>query len=419
MSIKYWRPQQIARAQVTTVAITAYDVATTYKVTIGDFTVSVLGQGGTMTTTAAALATAINASTHPYFADLVAANNSSATVTITGVAGLPFIVTSSVSGGTGTIGTATTGTAATGPYHWDEPLNWSDGAVPVDGDDVVINNSSVSILYGLAQSSILLASLRIERSFTGIIGLNKLAVATAVAGTTTNSTAPEYRACYLDIEATIVEIGANYGQDTPAGSGRIMLDLGSAASTITVHSTGQVSTDTGRPAVRLLTGHASTLLDIRSAIGGVGVAADVPGETSTIGTVQVSDTSVASRVRVGAGTTITNFFQTGGNNVLNAAATVTSVSVLGGTLTTEGTYLITTLSMKGGICYANHNNGGSDCVTTLAMSGGLLNTQGSGIDRSFGAATATVGAVIESDQDIVDIPLAMPGGRYRMSLSVQ
>jgi hypothetical protein len=50
----------LAVAQDRRATITAYDVATTYKVTINGKIVSVLGSGGTVTTTAVALAAALN-----------------------------------------------------------------------------------------------------------------------------------------------------------------------------------------------------------------------------------------------------------------------------------------------------------------------------------------------------------------------
>lgn len=45
-----------------TMTVTAYDAATTYRVTIGGVDVDQVGTGGTTTTTAVALTTALNAS---------------------------------------------------------------------------------------------------------------------------------------------------------------------------------------------------------------------------------------------------------------------------------------------------------------------------------------------------------------------
>jgi hypothetical protein len=421
MSSKYWRPQATAVAQVTTIAITAYDVATTYKVTIGGVVVSVLGQGGTTTTTAAALATAINDSTHPYFAALSASNNAGATVTITGIAGLPFTATSSVSGGTGTIGSATEATAATGPYHWDNAENWSDGVVPVDTDDVVVANSSTSILYGLAQSSVALDSLRIEKSFTGMIGLNRLAVATVAAGTTTSSSAPEYRDCYLAIGATVLEIGANWSQDTQTGSGRILINLGTDQSQVVVYDTSKVSTDSGRPAVRLLANNASTTIEVRSAPGGCGVASDVPGETSTIGTLSVSDQSSSSRVKITGGVTITNWTQTGGNNTIIGAgdSTIASVKVEAGTLTVEGNVTLTALEVNGGTVNLNNWTTDSDpIIGTLSLNGGRVATTGASVAQEITTVDVGKDGQFDFDSDGITLTTVTPvGGRMRITAS--
>ena len=95
MGDNYWVGGAVAVAQVVTVALTAYDGATTYKLTVGGVVVSAVGTGGTTTTAAAALAAAWNASTHSYFTGITANNNSSATVTLTAdTAGVPFTVAS-------------------------------------------------------------------------------------------------------------------------------------------------------------------------------------------------------------------------------------------------------------------------------------------------------------------------------------
>ncbi|MGH2437495.1 MAG: hypothetical protein ACRDFA_10920, partial [bacterium] len=83
MATKRWLGTAVAVAQISTVTITAYDIATSYKVTIGGVTVSVVGQGGTTTTTATALKNALAASTHPYFDGITW---TSATNVVTGTA---------------------------------------------------------------------------------------------------------------------------------------------------------------------------------------------------------------------------------------------------------------------------------------------------------------------------------------------
>ena len=98
----YWIGGADAVSQVATTQITAFDAATTYKVTIGGITVSVAGDTDA-DTTAAALKAALSGSDHPYF---TAITWTVATDTITGTAataGVPFVFSTSATGGTGTI----------------------------------------------------------------------------------------------------------------------------------------------------------------------------------------------------------------------------------------------------------------------------------------------------------------------------
>jgi hypothetical protein len=160
-----WIGGASAVAQVTTVQVTAYDAASTYKLTVGAQVISTIAAGG-VNATATALAAAWNASTHPYFA-AVTAVASTDTVTLTAdTAGVPFVVTSSKTGGTGTIGAASTSTASAGPNDYSTAANWSLGAVPVNSDEVYIRGNVVVILWGLAQSGVTPALLSIEKTVT-------------------------------------------------------------------------------------------------------------------------------------------------------------------------------------------------------------------------------------------------------------
>jgi hypothetical protein len=98
MATKYWLGTATAVAQVDTVQITAYDVTTTYTLTVGGVDVETLGVTDA-TGTATALAAAWNTSTHAYFTG-VTASSTTDTVTLTAdVAGVEFTAASSVTGG--------------------------------------------------------------------------------------------------------------------------------------------------------------------------------------------------------------------------------------------------------------------------------------------------------------------------------
>ncbi len=370
MATTYWLGRAVAVAGVYTAQVTAYDAATTYGIDINGVEINVPGNTD-VNTTASDLQVALDASTHPYFAALTW---TVATDTVTGTAdtaGVPHVMTSVATGGTGTMGAVATATAATGPNFWDNADNWSDGSAPSATDDVIIGATDTSIAWALDQTGTTLGSLTILQTFTGVIGLQSESYATSADGETTDSTVPEPRDTYLKIGADTVDIGEHLGPGAPVGSQRIKYHNDKAgACTHIVHDTA--SSGIGSlPAVRFLGANAAHDYEIRDAPGGVGIATDVPGETATIGDVLVSSDSPATKVYIGSGTTLANYKQRGGNNKLDAAATVTLVQVDGGELDIEGSeaYLITTVTVNGGTVRDKHYHG-TAIVTTLNVNDG-------------------------------------------------
>jgi hypothetical protein len=91
-------------------------------------------------------------------------------VTVSGSAGGPWAVSfdtgivagsnlelitadeTNLTGGAGTQAIAVVETVrSSGPNHWDDPLNWTLDRIPGSGDSVVVEKTSVSMLYGLKQ----------------------------------------------------------------------------------------------------------------------------------------------------------------------------------------------------------------------------------------------------------------------------
>lgn len=366
-------------AQVSTVQVTAYDATTTYTLTVGGIDLSVLGTTD-VNGTAAALQAAWDASTHPYHS-AITATVSTDTVTLTGPSMMPFTVTSSVTTGTGTIGSVTETTAATGPHHWDNADNWST-AVPVNSDDVYIDKPDCRVLWGLDQDSVTLASLTIRNN--PIIGLPSDRVSTNGDASTTDQTATEYRQHYLKIRVTTVRIGEHLQPGSLNGVRRVKLDNQIAtASTTTIFNTGTSALESDLPAVRLLFGDADADLFVRLAQSGVGVAIDESNETSTMGEVVVSDSTTASSVFIGEGVTLTSYEQSGGDNILSAAATVASLEVNGGKLRTEGGYLFTAATINDGSVEMNNAGAGDVVATTVTQDGGEVDCQQNGIAQVF------------------------------------
>lgn len=405
MTTKYFIGGATAVAQVWTGVITAVDATpsnNTFVVTIGGIAVSVAGDTD-VNTTATNLRAALNASTHPYFAAITWSGATGNIIGTGDVPGVPFVAAlTKTGGGTGTVTDFAVTTACAGPSHWDTATNWSDGAVPVDADNVILANISQNICYGLSQSSINLGYLRIEQTYTGKIGLPSFKFATT--GTDAevfNTTAPEYREQYLDIDFDTCDIGQHFGTGAPNGSRRIKIKNSTAnASVITVHNTGSAPEETGMTAVQLITAHADHDVYVRGARAGVGIATGKPGETATVGTVSVSAEDSSTQVILGPGVTVTDYTQNGGNNQVQAAATITSVTVNGGILTLDGDYTVTTLTINSGTVYDNHKKTSGNAVTTLTINGGSLDLTGSSEPRTL-ATVNPDGGSIKADFSVV------------------
>jgi len=387
-----------AVAQVWTGVITAVDATpanNTFTVTIGGIAVTVTGVTS-VAATATALRSALNASTHPYFSSITWSGTAGDIIGTGDVAGVPFIAALTKAGaGTGTVTDFAVTTACAGPSHWSTAANWSGGAVPVDADNVIIANISQNICYGLSQSAINLGYLRIEQTYTGKIGLPSFKFATT--GTDAevfNTSFPEYREQYLDIDFDTCDIGQHFGTGAPSGSRRIKIKNSTTnASVITVHNTGSAPEETGMTAVQLITSHADHDVYVRGARAGVGIATGKPGETATVGTVAVSAEDTQTQVIIGPGTTITDFSQNGGNNQLQAAATITSVLVNDGILTLDGDYTITTLTVNGGTVYDNHKKTSGNAVTTATINGGSVDLSGSSEPRTWATVNPDGGSI--------------------------
>lgn len=417
MTTRVWQGQADATAQVSQAGVTGpFDAATEYQVLIGgEIIVSTIGAAGSVAA-CSGLATDWNASVHPYASNITAVcTGAGATFKLTADgAGVPFTMAVVATGGTGSWTAITTPTANAGPNDWDTPENWSGDTVPVSADDVIFRDSSVDVRWGLDQASVDLASLVIEQTYTGKIGLIRTAVVTGTDGSVATGK-PEYRDHYLDIGWDTCRIGEVLGPGTPAGSSRLKLDNDKAGiSTTEIYNTSSSSADGNLPAVRLLAAHANADLFIRNAQGGVGVAVDDPAETATIGDIEITDQTPASRVFVGEGVTLTNFTQQGGVNTLRSAATVTLARVLGGELTIEGDQAVTTITCLGGTVYPN----ASAAVTTINLDGGTVDGTRSRTPRTWATVNLREpGSSLRADDDVVTITtLNEPDGPYTISV---
>lgn len=331
MANRKWLGQALAVAQVNTVTPTAVNNAT-YTITINNKTVNYTADASaTVAEITAGLTSAFNASTEPEFAEITATDSTTHVTLTADTAGYPFVNTSSATAGTNV--TATT-TANAGPNDWSTADNWSGDAVPVNSDDVFIENSSVDILYGLGQSAVTLTSLTIAQTFTGKIGLPER---------NSNGYA-EYRYTdgYLAIGATTTNVGRGDG----AGSGRIKINYGSVAGTVNVYASGG-AIETGIEPL-LVKGTAFTSINVFGGSVGIGVISQLAGETCTVTTLRL----LGGYVRTGP------------------AATISTKDQYGGVI--DSYFTVTTCNMAGGV----HNHYAST-MSTVQINGGTLNWESS------------------------------------------
>lgn len=360
MATRTWVGGGATQAQVSSATITAYDAATTYRITVtaengATLVISQVGTGGTVSTTATALVAVWNASVSALCTGITATANASAgAVTLTAdSAGVPFTVASSVTGGTGTFGAFSTTTANGGPNDYNCIGNWAEAAVPVANDDVYFRPGATAISYGLNQSVV-----EIDR-FVVLPGF-------AVDMGSVNA--------FLQVD---VEDAKRFEY---SGTGTAYIDVGAAAISPIIKRT---RTATGGQAGLYLKGSALTTVDQQSGV--------VRYVTATITTLVVGPTATAY---IAADCTITTIQNCGGTVVLECAAT--TVNNQSGTLTTEGSGAITTLNLDAGTIYSNS----SGTVTTANADGGTLD-----FTRSRTARTVTNmnfrGATVKYDANVM------------------
>lgn len=342
MSTRVWRGDAPAVAQVDTLTVGGtIEADDLFIITINGKSLSTPAGSTVAATVATTIAAAFNASEIPEFKEITALATSGGALTLTAdVPGVPFtvtVLTTETGGGSAdsqTFGRSAT-TANSGPKDWGTAANWSGGAVPVNSDDVVFENSANDCLYGLDQNAVTLTSLTIKASFTGKIGLPR----NNPLGYT------EYRQRYLKVGATTVKVGQGSG----AGSSRILLDTDTDQTNVEVLSTGSAQGQGEYPLV-WKGSHASNELTLQK-----GVMAICPeyGETAQLDKLYVGfRTNKAGDSTLYCGTGLTNdeVFQSGGT--LTLQSNVTSLSQKGGGVAhLLGSMTVGVLTSTGGQCF--------------------------------------------------------------------
>jgi hypothetical protein len=408
-----WSPNQAYIAQVETYTFTGPSgVGNTYIATTNGKTLTYSSVAGdTATTVATDLYNLLNASTSimPELTEITFANPSTGVVTATAkVAGTPFanvpgtsagLVMSTGNGLSNGIATAHT-TANASPSDVNDATNWlrtnlgntpptSVRQLPQNGDDVVIANTSVPLLWSLDQlKTVQFNTYTRWQSFTGTIGLPE---------NNPNGYA-EWRATYFQFVGPQGSVPAGglqmvIGQGS-AGSGptRERYNVSSQQATLTILAAGSAADEYG---VRFLGVHTNNTFTL---LGGVSLGvAMLPGEVSTLNSSTVDGNGslgIGPNVTWTGGSVLTMF---GGSAILNSAPpTVTATN--GAQVTVAKDQLTwATMTLQGGSALTWLAGG---TVTTLTM------TTSATMDKSQDARALTItNSTIDGDTCQINDPL--------------
>jgi hypothetical protein len=255
--------------------VTLTQVATTVKEawqssTFTDTTASCLPQGGG--TSVGEMST-------------MTATSSAGVVTILGdTAGVPHTISSASDTSASGTATLTTIVTASGPKFADNVLNWLDGSLPVDGDDIIINGP-FQVLYGFAAfsgvqpASITIgdrcgATTQIGLPFVNAAGYN------------------EYRTPEWSIGPVLLNVRG--------AAGLVKINAGTDPMNVNVYSSG-TSLELGYSPIQVRTNEAAASCVVSAYGGNVSVAAR--GETAKVLTARQSG---AGRLTIGNAVTFTN-----------------------------------------------------------------------------------------------------------------
>jgi len=353
MAMVRFRGDAAPVAQETHVTPANVGVGDEFRLTINGRTVSFVATAATVAHVTAGLTSAWNGAGLAEFAEASAIDRGTFVELKADLAGRPFAVAASTVDGDGSNTqtlTVSTVVPSAGPQHWDTASNWSTGTLPTDGDEVVLENSNVELLYGLDQGAVTLGSLTINKSYGGKIGLP----------VNNPNGYVEYRQSYLKIGATTVLVGAGIGP----GSGRLKLDTGTAATSVNVSHTGPP--ESGGPGVAMLWKgmHASNQLTVIKGSVGIGLLA---GESATLASLRVGQADQPTSdavVLVGDGVTLATVQQI--NGVCTTRSNVTTVNVHAGDFGLVGQAACTALYVYGG-AFRAYSIG---TIGTLELAGG-------------------------------------------------
>lgn len=357
MATQRWIGNGANVAQISTVAVTAYDVTTTYRITMNGKIVGVLGSGGTTTTAATALTAALNASEDPEFKEVTWTSSGA---TITGTANTPgtlWIATSSVSGGAGTIGAVTASTANASKNDASNTANWSGGAIPGTGDTAVFDDGDVDCKWNLLTMAAAadLTAVIVRDTYRGRIGLPVYSE--------NGIYEPSYRGGVFTAQ-TITSLTIE--QSSAAGPGWYKFNTGATDCTLLVKGPVSTGLTPGDEVVWYQGSHANSDAILE---GGSLLCAPLAGNTSRFDTIK----AVNAALTMTSGHTLTTSGTFTNCSVL-AQCIVPTVTQDGANATFRGENAITATALIPKEGTVQWNSSGT--ITTLGPVGGLVDFSG-------------------------------------------
>lgn len=354
--------------------------ASTYTVTVNGKVYSYIAASSVASDVATALVADFNSQSDIKELLDSPASSSGAVVTFQSPnAGVPFTNSYGVSGG-GTFAGSTTVTNA-GSGVFDLAANWS--ASISAADDLVLEKPGINIGYRLDQLTTSLTSFTMRSTFNGELGLP----------IQNPGDYPEYRVCYAKIVTTLVTIGLGDGQ----GPSRAYIETnGGGATKVVIYKTGSSQDDYPTVLLKHTAGGSNSFSVVRIVDGDVGIAL-LPGEASTVTSLQIGDDNTNPTVTCGVGAAVATLnISSGSCSLVSTPSTLTNilggaeVDVVNGGAATTLEIIDGSLNLGG--------NGTAFTITNLTIgSNGTLD-----LSRGQGAVTVTNGIVLYTGATIID-----------------
>lgn len=398
MTTTYWNPNQADIAQVETYTYTAPSgVGNTYNATINGKVLTYASvSGDTATTVASAHYALLSQSTGvaPELTEITFANPSAGVVTATSstpgtpfanvsgtVAGLVMSTGNGLLNGIATVHTTPNSSASdiNDPLNWSRVIGTAPGvrAIPQTGDDVVVANTDVPMLWNLGLlAAVQFATYTRWQSFTGTIGLPE----------NNPNGYVEWRETYFKFvgpQGSVPSGGLTLilGFGNGSGPSRERYNLGSQKYTLKVLAAGSPIDTYG---IRILGVHTDNTI---TAVNGVSIGvATLPGETSQLNSVTIGG---GSTFGTGSGVTWTTSTSGTASSLTSYSASLLLNAVPATLTATNGTQLTfatdslvwPSITVQGG-CNLTWLAGGT--ITTLTM------TVSCTLDKSSDARTLTI-----------------------------